>query len=787
MNYYGEHLTTGFIGHYSLVATFLLAGLTFALTIPFIISNKSGTTIKKTVQYAFFIMLLLVTTSMAMLLINILSHHYEYSYVWEHSSNDLPVYYLISALWAGQDGSLLLWLFFILLIGNIVVKNEKEVRFEMIFLLSAFVFIFSFLLSGFSISETFSGNNPFSLLKDEAKNSGLAFFQEQGYAQQIADGRGLNPLLKNPWMVTHPPILFLGYALCIIPYSYTFAAILRKNRKQIIKKILPWTSTALLVLGTGLLLGGIWAYQELSFGGFWAWDPVENASLVPWLILAAALHLNLLLKKEHPVGTITFSFNLLAFSLTIFATFLTRSGVLQSSSVHSFSAASTNYFFMWVALGTFFIPMTLLLLNRKKLFPKVSVQSAGSDLTEHQVAISKVSGKKGFLIYFGSIVLGLSAFQIIFITSIPLYNAILGTDMAPPQNPENFYNNWQMIFASVFCLLIGLSQYYPYSGNTSKVNTFGILLCIAASAVSTIMAIILIIPAGIIESVYLFSVLFVIFSVLDSKLRNISTDKNKAAMIAHTGLGIFLFGILLTFSTKYKISAGEENPMHMNRGILASKGKIVPLSNSNYLSYSGSQTSGSYRYYQIDFLEKKDDNYYLKYSMFPRSENVQGMNTIFFPDIRNNIRFDEMVYLNYAEITNEGYASSDTITLKPGDSLQTNYGILKLQRISHNLKVSDSSYYINIMMDFYDGTSFDTTLNFDGIIAPYVSCAIPQTNYLIDITDADSGKSTMIIHQTRIDFVLITIIRYPFIWIIWFGALIAFLGIIYSIIRRFKK
>ena len=157
------------------------------------------------------------------------------------------------------------------------------------------------------------------------------------YLHLIADGNGLNPLLQNYWMVIHPPTLFMGFASMVIPFAYAIGGLWEKRYNEWMKPALPWALYAVMILGTGIIMGSFWAYEALNFGGFWAWDPVENASVIPWLTLIAAVHVLIAYKNSgHSYFTATFLV-FISFVLVLYASFLTRSGILGETSVHAFT------------------------------------------------------------------------------------------------------------------------------------------------------------------------------------------------------------------------------------------------------------------------------------------------------------------------------------------------------------------------------------------------------------------------------------------------------------------
>src|SRR5690606_38158729 len=146
-------------------------------------------------------------------------------------------------------------------------------------------------------------------------------FARADYLSFVTDGNGLNPLLQNYWMVIHPPTLFLGFASTLVPFAYAIASLWKKDYSGWVNPVLPWTLFSAAMLGTGILMGGAWAYEALSFGGFWAWDPVENASLVPWITLIAGLHTLVIFKSTGHALRATFIFFIATFVLILYSTF----------------------------------------------------------------------------------------------------------------------------------------------------------------------------------------------------------------------------------------------------------------------------------------------------------------------------------------------------------------------------------------------------------------------------------------------------------------------------------
>ena len=215
-------------------------------------------------------MVILASMSLVALL---LQSDFSIEYVAQYSNQELPLFYKFSSFWAGQAGSLLLWLLILSIVANIAMVQNRNKNREIM----AFVMVVLSTVCLFFITVNLFLTNPFNELVASTPNAGFV-----PYAPP--DGQGLNPLLQHPAMVIHPPILFTGYSIFAIPFAFALAALITgKLDATWIKSTRRWTLGGFLFLTAGIMLGGGWAYVELGWGGYWAWDPVENASLMPWL------------------------------------------------------------------------------------------------------------------------------------------------------------------------------------------------------------------------------------------------------------------------------------------------------------------------------------------------------------------------------------------------------------------------------------------------------------------------------------------------------------------------
>ena len=264
-----------------------------------------------------------------------------------------------------------------------------------------------------------------------------------------ADGEGLNPLLQNYWMVIHPPTLFLGFALTLVPFSFAIAGLWLKKYSDWIRPALPWAILGGAILGLGIFMGGYWAYETLNFGGYWTWDPVENAVYVPWLVLIATIHTMISYKNSETSLKASIILALATFILILYSTFLTRSGILGDTSNHAFTDLGLS--------GQLLIYLLFFTLGAIVLYIFRS-----SDLPRNEKEASVFS--REFWIFIGALVLCMMAFQVLAGTSIPVYNkfvALFGVEkkIAPSADPIAFYSQFQIWFAIAIAVLSGIGQF----------------------------------------------------------------------------------------------------------------------------------------------------------------------------------------------------------------------------------------------------------------------------------------------------------------------------------------
>ena len=348
----------------------------------------------------------------------ILGDHFEIAYVASYSSKELPLMYKVSAFWAGQQGSLLLWLLIHALASLYLCHRGRM---------------------------TAAGLTVYSVLESLLVILVLAKSPFVASTTVVQDGVGLNPLLQDPWMAVHPPIIFIGYALLAVPFAYALGALLKGEAKESwLEPARRWALLAWGFLGAGVFIGGYWAYKVLGWGGYWGWDPVENSSLVPWLLVGVFIHV-LHVAKRRPAALSALHLSVIfTFALVIYGTFLTRSGILGDFSVHSFSGTS--------------IGMTLAVVNAIVLIGGLVLLAirAGS-LPQGKVYEDYAS--REFCLLLGALLLVFIAAIIFIGMSMPLFTQLIGK---PAAVDTDFYVRTTMPLAIAMCLVMAAGSCLRY-------------------------------------------------------------------------------------------------------------------------------------------------------------------------------------------------------------------------------------------------------------------------------------------------------------------------------------
>lgn len=333
------------LGHFALLAAFivslygLLGGLWGA--------KRGNVRLQRSAANAVLLVAGLSVVSLLCLAYHFLTHDYRLAYVWQHSNNEMAKLYLVSAIWGGMDGSMLLWAVMGAVFSAIAVHRTAAGARELRPWATAF-------LSGstcFFLGVVALLTNPFRVIPS---------------AVLPENGQGLNPLLQNPSMLIHPVFLYAGFTGFVVPFAFCLAALASgKLNNAWMHLTRRWTLVAWGFLTAGIILGGHWAYIELGWGGFWAWDPVENSSFLPWLTATAYLHSAMVQERRGMLKIWNVSLCCLTYLLTVFGTFLTRSGIVQS--VHAFAETDVGWVFLLYIGGGLTVSAALIVARRKAL------------------------------------------------------------------------------------------------------------------------------------------------------------------------------------------------------------------------------------------------------------------------------------------------------------------------------------------------------------------------------------------------------------------------------------
>lgn len=528
----------GNLGHFALILAFVSALVTAYSYYQYTIAQELDKANWRRFSRVSFYVHSLASVTVAFALFEIIyNHRFEYFYSYSHSSKALPVHYMISSFWEGQEGAFILWIVWNVVLGLILIHTNKfwEGPVMIVFALVQ-AFLVSMIL-GVVIGDLKIGSSPFILLRDAV--SAPIFQINPDFVPE--DGTGLNPLLQNIWMVIHPPTLFLGYASTLVPFAFLMGGLATKRYSEWVRPALPWAQFSAMILGMGIIMGAYWAYVTLNFGGYWNWDPVENAVYVPWLIMVAAIHTMITFKKSSTALKSSIVLVIASFILVLYATFLVRSGVLGDSSVHSFTDLGLSGQLLVYLLFFLFISVFLAAKNWKHI-----------PTSEKEASVYS----REFWIFIGAITLALMAFQVILPTSIPVWNALVESfggisNMAPPADQVGFYTKFQLWFAVAVALLTAVGQFFWWNKMDPKALREALVM---PYIISVIISALIIVFGKVYNIPYIIVVLAAVFTIVANstiliKLIKKSTFKLAGGSLAHIGLGMMLIGIM--FSSGY--------------------------------------------------------------------------------------------------------------------------------------------------------------------------------------------------------------------------------------------
>ena len=827
MGYIGEHLLPGQLGHFfivlslvaSLVATFSYFMAAREAGTPVPANGKNGDILagfgdpsswKKLARFAFITEVISVLAIFGILFFIIHNHLFEYKYAWQHSSLSLEFKYMLACFWEGQEGSFLLWSIWHCVLGLILIKTSKKWEAPVMTVLSFAQLCLATMIAGIYIFGWKMGSNPFILLRDSgvldsAPALHLDFDVNQAlrpdYMSSIKDGNDLNPLLQNYWMVIHPPVLFMGFASTIVPFAFVIAGLWKKQFGEWTKPGLPWALFSAAVLGVGIMMGARWAYESLTFGGYWAWDPVENASLVPWLVMISGIHTLLIYKHSGHSLRATHVFFIISFGLVLYSTFLTRSGILGDSSVHAFTDLGMNWQLLAFML-MFVLPSLIFFFSRYHEIPTIQKEESGSS--------------REFWMFIGSLVFFLSALVIIGKTSLPVFNKIFGIKKAPPEDPEFAYNSIQVYVAVIIGLLSAIGQYLKYKETSAKYfwKKIWIPTVIAVIAASAVLAFgnINYFKKG---PVFLGSICLAVACTIYAIVANASYIwlgikgklKLSGGSIAHVGFGMVLLGILITSSKKEVLSnningiatpLGDTEDPRENLTLI----KGVSSDMGNYtLTYESDSAHPKKQlwFYTIRFKSKDGkEEFVLKPNAFVNYKGNEGL--MANPSAKHYWDHDVFTYITSLPNPErqKDTASFKINKLKPGDSLFYSSGYMILENVKSKdslppdiFKEGDNLYEAPIKIHSKTGSIYTVTSRLAFVKGEML--AFPDTitseGLVLQMQKVNPDKSIELgvkESDAVLKFVTLKAYKYPFIILLWLGVIITAIGIIISMVRRIQ-
>ncbi|GGI23976.1 heme lyase CcmF/NrfE family subunit [Pedobacter mendelii] len=744
----------------------------------------------------------------------ILGHYNEYSYVYWHSSKELPIYYIVSAFWEGQEGSFWLWAFWQSFLGALLIWKAKTwerpvmtvVAFSQVFLTS--------MMLGVEIFGERIGSSPFILLRDSLDLKSMApvvFANPENFANYlkfITDGRGLNPLLQNYWMVIHPPTLFLGFASMVVPFAYGIAGLWQKRYKEWIKPAMPWTLFAVMVLGTGIIMGSFWAYEALNFGGFWAWDPVENASLIPWLTLIGAVHVMIAYKNTGHAYFTAIALVFLSFLLVLYASFLTRSGILGDTSVHSFT--DMGMFGHLILYNVVFAVLAIyLIVKRWKELPIT---------TKDEETYSRE-----FWMFIGALVVTIACIQVIFSTSVPVFNKAFGTKFSPPIDAVKYYNQWQAPFAVLITLISGFSQYLKYKRTDPRKFYSSLVSAILFAIVLTGA---LVYVTGIYtNTMYILMTFSCLFAIISNSNVLYQAFGGKAKLagsaIAHIGFAFLILGALISAATNKPISINANNFIPVKDFEKTEKPgenimlyKNEPKKMGKYtVTYVSDTTQAPNTIYELNFKVYNDEGKLKEdFNLHPHVQDNEKMGLIASPDTKHYLTYDVYTHITSAAIKktdhddheghsdDENYKAPRIVKVSAGDTIRTSSGIVTVKALNNkptakDLALSKGDFAVGLPLEINSSgkiyntepiflikgnNTFDFARKVDELDLKFRFSRVLPDEKKVELQIFEKPQQAK-------DWIVFKAIEFPYINLYWAGTIIMVIGFLLSIVRRRKE
>jgi cytochrome c-type biogenesis protein CcmF len=768
----------------------------------------------------------------------IYAHRYEYYYAWSHSSNHLPVQYMISCFWEGQEGSFLLWIFWHVVLGLGIMKFNKQWEAPV---LAVFATVQAFLVSmilGVVVAGVKIGSSPFILLRDFMVDLPVWKLNPNFVPK---DGSGLNALLQNYWMVIHPPTLFLGFALTLVPFAFAIAGLWKKEITTWVKPALPWTALGGAVLGIGIMMGAYWAYETLNFGGFWNWDPVENAVYIPWLVLIAALHGMVLWQRRRTGLRTAYALVVATFVLILYATFLTRSGVLGNASVHSFTDLGLSGQLI-IYLAFFTVGAIALLAARWK-----SIPVSEKELTAYSPEL---------WVFVGATVLCLAAFQVVATTSIPVYNSFLGfvgikSNLALPADQIQHYTRIQLWAGVLIGFVSGIAQILWWRPAKEPVINALATPTMLALLITALVVLLTRYFGQTMSAPYVTLLLAGLFGIMTNGAAIFGLWRRKVQLsggaVSHLGIALMLLGILASAGYSNIISrntsgklisrdmddkGNEENvllwrnetgamngydvtytgqyldvpglPDYVNTQLLyrtddeykaVARGEIKQGDKTYYHTGDSLTIRPENTYYRVEYNDKKTGQ---KFTLFPRAQVNEEMGGLLASPALQRF-WDHDIYSHISSVPDPRkeipWSAAVPHELSVGDTLFLNdyFAVFRAIEQAHEvpgikLEKGDIALQADMIITGEKGREYHAHPVF--LLRNRQVGRVPEIiedlglKISLDQIDPVKGKFTFAISTTGKDYIILKATEKPFINLLWGGTLLMGLGLVLSMRQR---
>lgn len=755
------------MGPYLIIAAFSAA---LGSSILYFLNAKGLSRNIKAARFLYHASAVLTITSAAFLAYLIISHQFQYTYVWNYSSTDLPANLLVSTFYAGQEGSFHLWALLMAVLGVFLLPylanrdsepahgHDVKDKYEPL-VMGVFTLLQSFLLFILIVKS------PYMFVWESFPAD-----VQMGFIPQ--EGRGLNPLLQNFWMTIHPPILFVGFTSLAAPFCFAIAALIKNKYDKWMKLALPWTLFGGMVLGLGIMLGGYWAYGVLGWGGYWAWDPVENSSFVPWLLIIGAIHTMVAEEKVGKYKKTSLILCILAYATVLYSTFLTRSGVLGDASVHSFvDPGQEVYLFLVVFLSLFAGGGIGLVIFRFKSLKTVKEEGQANLLSRESA------------LFVGAVTICASALVIAVGTSWPIF--------AKGTVEPDFYNRMNLPLAILIAAINGISILLRWKYSEEKAFFKSLYIPLGFTLIVTLALVI----AGMRDLLIALlgaAAIFAFFINAEIAYRIFRKNRAKAgAHVAHMGLMLLFLGII--GSSRYSEEVNVSLPLNETKPALG-----------YLLTYKGATPiPGDEEKYHFNVIVQKDDRAFLLQPVMYYSEYSEGI--MKNPDIANLLTRD--LYLSPMGIDEPApFAPEEIHKFNKGEEKEI-YG-MKIKFVDFDMSKFNreemTSGKENVM-----GATFEVTLDgktetviTEQHVTPEGSNSIPMrlestdryTFMIAKLTIADdSNVELAVIDETKPEappaaetFVLTASIK-PFINFVWGGTIVMVLGFFLALVARYRR